>query len=398
MKLARRMSDIGTESAFEVVSRAMALQAEGRDIVHLQIGEPDFDTPGNVRAAAKRAIDEGYTHYGPPLGMPELRAAIAADMTARKGFPVQAGNVIVVPGSKPILFYAMLALAEEGDEVVYPDPGYPIYESMARYAGARARPYGLRAVDDFRVELDELAGLVNDRTKVLVLNSPHNPTGGVLTRDDMAGIAALVEAHPQLVILTDEIYGRIVYDDSKHVSLASFGDLAERTIVMDGFSKTFAMTGWRLGYAYVPDPLLDAYTSLIINSVSCTPLFSQIGAVEALTGPQDEIEAMRTEFDARRRFVVERLNAIDGIGCHLPHGAFYAFPDVSGTGLTGGEFAERLLMETGVCLLAGTAFGEVGRDHVRISYANSHAELARGLDRMADWVASLPEPVASATA
>jgi aspartate/methionine/tyrosine aminotransferase len=261
---------------------------------------------------------------------------------------------------------------------------------MGRFVGATTVPYAVTAANDFRIDLGELERLVNERTRLLALNSPHNPTGGVLTREDLAGIARLVRAHPDLIVLADEIYGRILYDGAEHVSLASFDGLAERTIVLDGFSKTYAMTGWRLGYAIVPDALLEAYKALVINSVSCTSMFSQVAAVEALTGPQDEIAAMVEEFDARRRLIVDGLNAIDGIACHLPQGAFYVFPDVAATGLSGEEFADRLLTEAGVCVLAGTAFGRVGRDHVRISYANSRQNIERGLERISAFVASLP--------
>ena len=380
------MGSIGTETAFEAAARARALEATGRSVIHLEIGEPDFDTPANIREAAKRALDEGWTHYGPFFGLPALREAIAADATARKDFPVSADNVVIVPGAKPIMFFAMLALVEPGDEVVYPDPGFPIYESMARYAGGTARPYAIRQTNDFRVDLDELASLLGSRTKLLVLNSPANPTGGVFTRGDMDRIAELVARHPHLTVLTDEIYGRIVYH-GEHVSLGAYPGMAERLITLDGFSKTYAMTGWRLGYAIVPPFLLDAYKQLIINSVSCTSMFSQVAAVEALTGPQDEVGAMVAEFRARRDLIVDGLNAIDGINCLTPAGAFYVFPDISGTGLTGQAFADRVLPEAGVCVLSGTAFGQVGANHVRISYANSRENLRIALDRIAAFVA-----------
>ena len=387
MRVASRMDTIGTETAFEAAARARALEAQGRSIIHLEIGEPDFDTPANIRAAAQKALDDGWTHYGPFFGLPALREAIAADAALRKGFPVDADSVVVVPGAKPIMFYAMLALVEPGDEVVYPDPGFPIYESMARYAGGTTKPYAIRQENDFRVDLDELASLLTPRTKLLVLNSPANPTGGVLTRSDMDRVAELVAAHPDLAVLTDEIYGRIVHD-GEAVSLGSYPGMADRTITLDGFSKTYAMTGWRLGYAIVPPFLLEAYKQLIINSVSCTSMFSQVAAVEALTGPQDEVEAMVAEFRARRDLIVAGLNEIDGIECRTPAGAFYVFPDISGTGLSGAEFADRLLAEEGVCTLAGTAFGKVGRDHVRISYANSRENLREALARIGRFVSA----------
>jgi aspartate/methionine/tyrosine aminotransferase len=392
MRLAARMSSIGTETAFEAAARARALEAEGRSIIHLEIGEPDFDTPPNVRDAAKRALDAGATHYAPFLGIPELREAIAADATARKGFAVDAERVVVTPGAKPIMAFAMLALVESGDEVIVPDPGFPIYESMARFAGATVVSLPIREVNDFRADLDELAALITPRTRLLVINSPATPTGGVFTRDDIERIGELALAH-ELTVLADEIYGRIVHD-GEHVSIAALPGLAERTIVLDGFSKTYAMTGWRLGYAILPEPLLPVYARLIINTVSCTSTFSQIAAVEALTGPQDSVEAMNAAFRRRRDLVVDGLNAIPGITCRRPSGAFYVFPDVSGTGLSGAELADRLLAEVGVCVLAGTAFGRVGRDHVRVSYANSEANLAEALAR----IRSVVEPLVAARA
>jgi aspartate aminotransferase len=385
MRLADRMTGIGSESAFEAAARARALEATGRSVIHLEIGEPDFETPANVRAAAKRALDDGWTHYGPFLGLPALREAIAADATARKGFDARADRVVVVPGGKPVMFFALLALAQAGDEVVYPDPGFPIYESMARFVGARPVPYAITQENDFRVDLDELEGLVNERTRLLIINSPANPTGGVFTRSDIERVADLVLRHPELTVLADEIYGRIVHD-GEHVSIASFPGLAERTIVLDGFSKTYAMTGWRMGYAILPEPLVEPFGKLVINSVSCVSSFSQVAAIEALTGPQGDVEAMVREFRARRDIVVDGLNGIPGIECAVPAGAFYVFPRIGGTGMTGSVFADRLLAESGVCVLSGTAFGTVGADHVRISYAASREHLAEAIDRIASFV------------
>src|SRR6188768_1116309 len=388
MRLADRMTGIGSESAFEAAARARALEATGRSVIHLEIGEPDFETPVNVRKAAKRALDEGWTHYGPFLGLPALREAIAADATRRKGFDARADRVVVVPGGKPVMFFALLALAQEGDEVVYPDPGFPIYESMARYVGATPVPYRITQERDFRVDLDELEGLVTDRTRLLIINSPANPTGGVFTREDIERIADLVLRHPEVTVLADEIYGRIVHD-GEHVSIASLPGLADRTIVLDGFSKTYAMTGWRLGYAILPPALVEPFAKLIINSVSCVSSFSQVAAIEALTGPQDDVEAMVREFRARRDIVVDGLNAIPGIECAVPAGAFYVFPRVSGTGVSGGVFADRLLNEAGVCVLGGHAFGHAGGDHVRISYATSRENLAAAIERIGAFVAGL---------
>jgi aspartate/methionine/tyrosine aminotransferase len=385
MRLASRMDRIGTESAFETAARARALEATGRSVIHLEIGEPDFDTPANVRAAAARALDDGWTHYGPFLGLPELREAIAADATARKGFAVSPERVVVVPGGKPVMFFALLALADAGDEVVYPDPGFPIYESMARFVGATAKPYAITQDRAFRVDLDELEELVTERTVLLIINSPANPTGGLFTRSDIERIGELVLRHPHLTVLADEIYGRIVHD-GEHVSIASLPGLAERTIVLDGFSKTYAMTGWRMGYAILPEALVRPFGQLVINSVSCVSTFSQVAAVEALTGPQDDVDAMVREFRARRDLVVGLLNGVPGIECAVPSGAFYVFPRVAGTGMDGATFADRLLTDEGVCVLSGTAFGHVGADHVRISYANSRDNLAAAVDRIASFV------------
>jgi aspartate/methionine/tyrosine aminotransferase len=386
MRLADRMAGIGSETAFEAAARARALEATGRRVIHLELGEPDFDTPANVRAVAQRALDEGWTHYGPPLGIPALREAIASDATARKGFAVSPDNVAVVPGGKPVMFFALLALAQAGDEVVYPDPGFPIYESMARYVGATPVPSAITQANDFRVDLDQLERLVTPRTRLLILNSPANPTGGVFTRDDVERVASLVLRHPELTVLADEIYGRIVHD-GEHVSIASLPGLADRTIVLDGFSKTYAMTGWRMGYAILPPALVEPFSKLIINSVSCVSSFSQVAAVEALTGPQDGVDSMVREFRARRELVVEGLNRIPGIECAMPAGAFYVFPRVSGTGMDGATFADRLLTERGVCVLSGTAFGRVGAGHVRISYATSREHLAEAIEQIAAFVA-----------
>jgi aspartate aminotransferase len=380
MRLAGRMERLGTETAFEAAARARALEATGRDVIHLEIGEPDFATPANIRSAAKRALDEGYTQYPPAPGLPELRRAIAEDAARRKRFNVDPELVVVSPGAKPIMFYAILALADSGDEVIYPDPGFPIYESMTRFVGATAVPLPIRQENNFRLDPDELASLVTPRTRLIIFNSPANPTGGVLDRGDLEAIAALAREH-DLIVLADEIYGRILYE-GEHVSIASLPEMAERTIVLDGFSKTYAMTGWRLGYAILPEPLVLPFSRLIINSVSGTSAHSQMAAVEALTGPQHEVEAMVTEFRARRDLVVAGLNEIPGFGCLKPSGAFYVFPNVSGTGLSGSELAGRLLDEEGISVLSGTAFGRVGRDHIRISYANSQANIRTALGRI----------------
>jgi len=388
MKTAARMDSIGTETAFEVSARARALAATGRSIVYLQIGEPDFDTPDNVRAAAKQAIDEGMTHYPPYAGLPELRAAIAADTTDRRGFAVEPSNVFVTVGGKGVMVYAIMALVDPGDEVIVPDPGYPIYDSITRFVGGTSVPIPIRQENDFRLDIDELASRITPRTKLLVINSPANPTGGVLTRGDIERIAELALRH-DLVVLSDEIYSRILYDGAEHYSIAALDGMAERTITLDGFSKTYAMTGWRLGYAVVPDWLVKAYGQLIINTISGATAFAQAGAIEALRGPQADVDAMVREFRARRDLIVDGLNAIPGFDCLRPQGAFYVFPDISGTGLSGAELADRLLQEAGVCVLAGTAFGGVGTNHIRISYANSRENLTEALSRIKGFVAQL---------
>jgi aspartate/methionine/tyrosine aminotransferase len=391
MRLADRMLSIGTESAFEVAARARALEATGRSVIHLEVGEPDFDTPANVREAAKRAIDAGKTHYPPFPGIPELRAAIAADTALRRGFDADPANVFVTIGGKGVMYYAILALVNPGDEVIVPDPGYPIYESVTRFVGGVPVAIPIRQENAFRLDPDELASLVTPRTRLIVINSPANPTGGVLTRGDLERIAEIALRH-DLTVLSDEIYSRILYDGEEHVSIAALPGMAERTIVLDGFSKAYAMTGWRLGYGIVPADLAPGFGRLLINSVTGATTFAQHGAVEALTGPQGDVDSMVEEFRGRRDLVVDGLNEIPGFSCLRPVGAFYAFPDISGTGLTGAELAERLLQETGVSVLAGTAFGTVGTHHIRLSYANSRENLAEALRR----IRTVVEPLVAA--
>ena len=388
MKLAQRMIGIGTETAFEAAARARALEATGRHVIHLEIGEPDFDTPENIREAAKRALDDGYTHYGPPLGQPKLREAIAADSSMRRRFPVDPANVVVTPGAKPIMYYAILALIEPGDEVIYPDPGFPIYESMTRFTGGTPVPIPLRAENDFRMDPADIRAAVTPRTRMIIFNAPHNPTGGILTDQDLQDIADIARKN-DLIVMADEIYGRIMYE-GEFSSIAALPEMAERTIVLDGFSKAYAMTGWRLGYAILPSALVDPFSKLIINSVSCTSSFEQIAAVEALTGPQDSVDEMVEEFRARRSLIVDGLNSIPGFTCNMPSGAFYAFPNVAGTGMNGSQLADRLLNEGGVCVLSGSAFGQACTDHVRISYANSRENLSLALDRIREVVSKTP--------
>jgi len=382
------MERIGTETAFEAAARARALEATGRDVIHLEIGEPDFDTPRHVSEAASRALlDDGATHYTAATGIQPLREAIVADVKRWKGIETTAEQVVVTPGAKPIMFYAMLALIDEGDEVIYPNPGFPIYESMARYVGGTAVPAPLRESNDFRMDVEEVAGLVTDRTKLLVINSPHNPTGSILTEEDIHAIARIAVDH-DLVVLADEIYGRLQYS-GQPLSIATLPGMEERTITLDGFSKTFAMTGWRLGYGVIPEWLMPSFSRLVINSVSCTNAFAQAGAVEALTGPQDDAQAMRDEFIARRELMVAGLNAIPGVSCVMPHGAFYTFPNVTSFGRTSAEIADHLLYDAGVCGLAGTAFGRHGEGYLRFSYANSRENLASALERVGESLAKL---------
>jgi aspartate/methionine/tyrosine aminotransferase len=381
------MSRLGTETAFEAAARARALEATGRHVIHLEIGEPDFDTPANIIEAEKRALDAGWTHYPPAPGLPQLREAIATDSTRRRGVSVDPSQVIVTPGAKPIMFFAILALAQEGDEVIYPDPGFPIYESMTRFVGATPVPLPIRQENDFRLDPDELARLVTPRTRLIIFNSPANPTGGVMTRGDLERIADIARER-DIPVLADEIYGRIVYE-GEHISITTLPGMAERTIVLDGFSKTYAMTGWRMGHAILPPDLVGPLTRLVINSVSGTSAHQQLAAAEALNGPQDAVDEMLAEFRARRELIVDGLNAIDGVRCLKPKGAFYVFPDISGTGLTGPEAETRLLNEAGVSVLSGTAFGKVGANHLRVSYANSRANITAALERMR----SVLEPV-----
>ncbi len=388
MKLASRMERIGTETAFEAAARARALEATGRDVIHLEIGEPDFDTPRHVSEAAAHALlDDKMTHYPPAVGIAPLRAALAADVKRWKGIDTTPEQVVVTPGAKPIMFYAMLALINEGDEVIYPNPGFPIYESMARYVGGVAVPAPLRESNDFRMDVAEVASLVTDKTRMIVTNSPHNPTGSILTPDDVREIARIAVEH-DLVVLADEIYGRLQYE-GEQLSIATLPGMAERTITLDGFSKTFAMTGWRLGYGIVPTWLMPSFSRLVINSVSGTNAFAQAGAVAALTGPQDAADAMRTEFIARRKLIVEGFNAIPGVSCVMPHGAFYAFPNMSSFGRTSNQIADHLLYDAGVCGLSGTSFGKYGEGYLRFSYANSREKITAALERVGESLARL---------
>lgn len=384
MKLAKRMSRLGTETAFEVLVRAKALEAKGHDVVHLEIGEPDFDTPGNIKAAAIKALNENWTHYGPAAGQPLLREAIAEYVSQTRQIKVEASNVVVVPGGKPIIFFPIVALVDEGDEVIYPNPGFPIYESMINFIGAKAVPIQLREERDFAFDVNELLDKITDRTKLIILNSPQNPTGGVLPRADLKAIAEAVRDR-DLMILSDEIYSRIVFE-GQHESITQFPGMQEKTIILDGFSKTYAMTGWRMGYGVMPADLAAQIAKLQTNATSCTASFTQIAGVEALRGDQSGAEAMVAEFRRRREFIVKRLNQIEGLSCRLPKGAFYVFPNIKKTGMTSKEFEERLLNEAHVACLAGTSFGAFGEGYVRFSYANSLENLKKAMDRVEQFV------------
>lgn len=381
LPIAERMQRLGTETAFEVLARARALEAQGRQIVHLEIGEPDFATPQNIIDAAKQALDDGYTHYGPSAGLLPLREAIAADVARTRGISVTPDNVVVTPGAKPIIFFLMLCCLDEGDEVLYPDPGFPTYESVASFLNARAVPLPLREENDFRLDISDLRQRLSTRTRMLILNSPQNPTGSLLTQDDLAAIAELVRGR-DLVVLSDEVYRRIVYTGGDAPSIASLPGMQEQTVILDGFSKTYAMTGWRMGYGVMPDELAWRIARLMTNSNSCTASFAQMAGVEALRGPQESVGIMVAEFAARRRVIVDGLNRIPGVSCRAPQGAFYVFPNITDLGAASQEVADRLLNEAGVAALAGTSFGSNGEGYLRFSYANSVQQISVALERM----------------
>jgi aspartate/methionine/tyrosine aminotransferase len=380
VKLSERMSRLGTETAFDVLVRARALEAQGKHVVHLEIGEPDFDTPAHVSQAAMDALQAGATHYGPSAGLPELRVAIAEDSTRRRGAKATPEMVVVTPGGKPILFFVILALVDPGDEVLCPNPGFPIYESMIRYVGGVPVAVPLLEEKEFALDVDQLLGRISAKTRLIILNSPHNPTGGVIPEDGLRAIADVAVKHG-IPVLSDEIYSRIVYD-AEHHSIAALPGMEPLAIVLDGFSKTYAMTGWRLGYGVMPAPFAQQVAKLQTNSTSCTATFTQHAGVAALAGDQGPVDAMVAEFKRRRDVIVDGLRAIPGIQCVRPPGAFYAFPNISGTGYSARALADRLLDEAGVACLAGTAFGEFGEGHLRLSYANSLANLEEALVRM----------------
>ena len=383
LRLAKRMARLGTETAFEVLVKAKALEAQGRDIIHLEIGEPDFDTPSNIIEAGCDALRRGFTHYGPSAGMMELREVIAQHVSETRRVNVMPDEVVVVPGGKPIIFFSILALAEDGDEIIYPNPGFPIYESMINYVGAKAVPIRLREELEFRLDVDELAGLINDRTKLLILNSPQNPTGGVLTKEDIAAIAHAI-GDRNIMVLSDEIYSRLIFEGEHH-SIMSIDGMKERTILLDGFSKTYAMTGWRMGYGVMRADLATHISRLMTNSNSCTASFTQVAGIEALCGSQDVVDAMRAKFEKRRDVMVAGLNKIKGFSCRVPHGAFYVFPNITKTGWPSKKLADALLDDAGVAALSGTAFGDFGEGYLRFSVANSIENIEKALDRIDAW-------------
>jgi len=381
--LAKRMQRLGTETAFEVLARAKALEAQGRDIVHLEIGEPDFDTPRNIIDAAIDALNSGYTHYGPSAGLPDVRKIFAESIASSRGIDVKAENVVIVPGGKPIIYFPLTALIDPGDEVIYPNPGFPIYESVINFLEGKPVPLKLSEEKDFSFDIEDLRALASDKTRMLIINSPQNPTGGMLSSSDLDAIAELAVKH-DFWVLSDEIYSQIIYE-GEHDSIATRPGMLERTIILEGHSKTYAMTGWRLGYGIMPVELATAVAKLQTNCTSCTAAFTQMAGAEALTGPQDTVRDMVAEFKVRRDLLVDGLNAIEGVSCKRPRGAFYVFANITGLGLTSKQVESRLLDDFGVAALAGTSFGAFGEGYLRFSYANSQENISKALERFADF-------------
>ena len=388
---AERMKTLGTETAFEVLAKAKALEKQGKDIVHLEIGEPDFDTPKNIKEAAVKALYAGYTHYVPAAGIPELREAIAEYISKTRKIDVDPEEVVVAPGAKPIMLYAILACVNPGEEVVYQNPGYPIFESLINFVRAKPVPIPLKEENDFRMDHEYVKEKITKKTKMIIINSPENPTGGILTREDLKLIADCVADRNDVVILSDEIYSRIIYE-GEHESIASLPGMKEKTILLDGFSKTYAMTGWRLGYGVMRKDIAQKATQLMINSNSCTCAFVQMAGVEALKGPQDEVDRMVAEFKRRREVIIPGLNEIEGISCKKPRGAFYAFPNITKLGMSSREFSDYLLNEAGVAVLPGTSFGEYGEGYLRLSFATSVENIKKALNRIDEAVKKLRKP------
>lgn len=383
LRLASRMSRLGTETAFEVLNKARALERQGKQIVHLEIGEPDFDTPANIVEAGVDALHKGWTHYGPSAGLPDLRQTIAEEISRSRGVPCSSDEVVVVPGGKPIIFFSILALVDTDDEVIYPNPGFPIYESMINYIGGRAVPIRLREDRDFRLDVNELSSLITDRTKLIIINSPQNPTGGVLSRRDIHDVAEAI-GDRNIMVLSDEIYSRLIFE-GEHYSIMAVPGFKDRTILLDGFSKTYAMTGWRMGYGVMRPDLAAHMTRLMTNSNSCTASFTQVAGIEAVRGDQSSVEKMRCEFQRRRDAFVAGLNKIKGFSCRLPKGAFYVFPNIQQTGWKSKKLADALLEEAGVACLSGTSFGDFGEGYLRFSVANSLENLNKALERIGQW-------------
>lgn len=387
MNFAKRMNRLGTESAFEVLAKAKALEAEGRDIIHLEIGQPDFDTPKHVCQAAYDAMLQGYTGYSPANGLPEFRSVVAAHISQTRGIDVLPDEVVVTPGAKPIIFFTILAMIEEGDEVIYPDPGFPTYRSVVDFIGGVPVPLPLKEEVDFRFELGDLVEAISDKTKLLIINSPHNPTGGRLDRDDLEAIAKLAIKH-DFVVMADEVYSRILYE-GKHESIIKIPGMKDRTVLIDGHSKTYSMTGWRLGYGVMPKVLAQHITKLMINSNSCTCTFTQMAGIAALTGSQDFVDQMVAEFRRRRNLIIDGLNSINGVSCRKPIGAFYAFPNVAEIGMNCETLADYLMEKAGVAILPGTSFGKYGDGYLRLSYANSLENIKKAIDRMKVAIAKI---------
>ncbi len=379
--IAERVSRLNGESAFVILSKAKALEEKGIDVIHLEIGQPDFQTPSNIMEAADKAMAQGYTGYGPTLGYNELRKTVAEYAKKYKNVDADFENVAIVPGGKPTMFFTMLTLVRPGDEVIYPNPGFPIYESCIKFAEGVPVPLPITADNNFRLDIEKFKSLITPKTKLIIINSPCNPTGGVFEKEDILAMAEILKDRPDIFILSDEIYDRLVFE-GKAFSIASLPEFKDRTLVLDGFSKSYAMTGWRIGYCIANKDIIKQFEMIMVNSVSCTCSFTQMAAIEALTGPQDSVDEMRAEFKKRRDWLVDALNKIEGISCKLPRGAFYAFPDISSFGLSSKEFADRLLDEEGVALAWGTSFGEYGEGHIRISYATSLDNLKEAVNRI----------------
>jgi aspartate aminotransferase len=386
MQLAKSISRLGTESAFKVLARVKLMEAQGRNVINLGIGSPDFRTPENIIEAGKQAIDEGFHFYTPAKGLPELREAVVGDIRKYRGVEVGSENVLIVPGGKPTMFFAITMFGETGAEIMYPNPGFPIYESMIRFSGAQPIPIELLESNGFAFDPDRVLSLINENTRLIILNSPANPTGGILEKDAMDRFVAGLEKYPHVALLTDEIYSRLLYDGCQHISFLEYESIRDRTILLDGWSKTYSMTGWRLGYGVWPDALIDHAERLQINSNSCASAPIQVAGMEALNGSQKAVDRMRNTFDERRRIMVDMLNDIPGFSCIMPKGAFYAFPNITGTGMSSKEVEEHLLEEAGVATIAGTSFGHLGEGYVRFSYANSTENIMTALSRVKDCI------------